>query len=179
MSYTAYERTAGTSAIQMVEALQLSRTNDGTFDTSSTPTLAMVESFLTQGSAELAVMLLRYGYAQAQTDSDVLTVLQRYNVYAACLEIEMTQPSAGWTDEEATTRIGTFAKWKAAADEMIRSDAFALLGGTKQRDLSDMVSYGGASISDKDTIEEDSDFEPYTFSRNQFGNPPSNQLKEE
>ena len=99
MAYKAYERTAGVSAIALVESLQRTHTNSGTFDTSSTPTLAQVESYLTIASADIAVMLADYGYAQAQTDADILAALEQWNVKGAAYMVELSMPSAGWGGE--------------------------------------------------------------------------------
>lgn len=174
MAYSAYERTAGVTAIALLESLQRTHTSSGTFDTSSTPTLAQVESFLTIASADIAVMLQDYGYAQAQTDSGVLASLEQWNVKGAAYMIELSMPSAGWGGEEASSRIAEFRKWREDAKEQIESEGFLRMGGIKEFELSAFITHGGTSISDKQTIEEDSDFEPFAFTTDGFKSAGSN-----
>lgn len=169
MAYTAYERTSGTSALQLVESLVRNRTNSGTFDSSSTPTLSQVESFLTLGSAQIGAMLVSYGYSQAQSDADVLAVLETWNAFSACEMIELTHPSAGggFPGEERTSRLQVFSGWRKTAKEVLQSDALQAIGGNRTHP----VSTGGVSISDKEVIEEDTDFEPYLFAKDKHSHP--------
>ncbi len=178
MAYKAYERTAGVSAIALVESLQRTHTNSGTFDTSSTPTLAQVESYLTIASADIAVMLADYGYAQAQTDADILAALEQWNVKGAAYMVELSMPSAGWGGEEASSRSAEFRRWREDAKGQIESEGFDRLGGTKERELSAFITGGGTSISDKQVIEEDSDFEPFAFTTDKFKSTGSNQAQQ-
>jgi hypothetical protein len=170
VAYTAYERTAGVSAKAFVESLQRQYTNAGTFDTSSTPTLAQVETFLTMGSGEIALKLVSNGYSQAQTESDTLTVLERFNVMAAAELIELSRPTAGgvFTESEPVSRLNAFSSWRRQLDMLIKSNGLSALGanrtGTGQ-------TTGGISISDKEIIETDTDFEPLIFGKDRFQHP--------
>ncbi len=166
MSYSAYEVTAGSSAIQMVEAFQRTRTANGTFGTATIPTLTQVETFLTRGKAELAAVLEKHGYSKTQTDADVLGVLEPLNVKAACYYVELTSPTAGYTSEgEPVGRLSSFRAWRKEAAELCTGRTLADLGATRTYEKSSGLSAGGISISDKETIEEDSDYEPLAFTR--------------
>ena len=176
MAYTAYERTAGTSAMLMLESIQRQYAIGGTFTTASTPTLSQVETFLTMGSAEVAAILTSYGYAQAQTDSDVLTALERFNVYSAAELIELSRPSAGggFPQAEPVSRVQIFGAWRRQLRDLLKTGGLAELGAGRTH----MLTAGGISISDKEAIEEDSDFEPYKFFHDEFQDPNTTQTNE-
>ncbi len=163
MSYTAFERTTG-SVLSEVQALERHLTDSGRFSTDTTPTLSDVETFITDTYYEIGTKLLDYGYAQTQTDADVLGVLQHFNALGACAKVELTQPSVGYKAGE-NTRYDRFYKEFEKVDKMIKSPAFERMGATKSYALSAGLSAGGISISDKETIETDTDHEPYFFSR--------------
>lgn len=169
MAYTAYERTAGTSAILMLESLQRQYTIAGTFTTASTPALSQVETFLTIGSAEVAAMLTSYGYGQAQSDPDVLGALERFNVYSAAELIEASRASAGggFPQAEPLSRINYFASWRTQLRNLLKNGGLAELGAGRTH----MLTAGGISIGDKEVIEEDPDFERYKFSVDKFQHP--------
>ena len=166
----AYEVAAG-SALAGVESMQRSYTSAGTFDTASTPSLAQVGDFLSWGSAEIATMLLAGGYAEVQSDTTVLRHLMQLNIRAACWWVELSRPSAGFTNEEPNARVTAFGTWKRDAVKLFRSDAFDLMGATKAREHSRAMSHGGTSISDKTTLETDADFEPYAFNTDLHKDP--------
>ena len=173
MAYTAYERTAGLSALQMVQSIQRQYTSGGTFSTASTPTLAEVETFLTMGSSELAAMLTAKRYTEAQTAVGVLIRLEAWNVLAACWWIELSRPSAGgaaaFSDEEPVSRLSAFAGWRKSAKDTINAGGLDELGAG--RDSTTGVTVGGISISDKQEIQDDSDYQPTAFTRDKFTDP--------
>ncbi len=109
MAYTAYERTSGTSCLNEVTALERYLTSEGIFDESTNPTLSQVEEFITDTYYEIGLKLLNYGYAQSQTDTDVVGALQHYNALGACAKVELTQPSVGYKSGE-NTRYDRFYK---------------------------------------------------------------------
>ena len=63
------------------------------------------------------------------------------------------------------TRYDRFFKEYEKVDNLIKSIAFERLGATRSWKLSEGLSAGGISISDKETIEDDTDHEPYFFTR--------------
>ncbi len=164
MAYTAYERTAATSCLREVQSLEKHLTSSGTFDVNSVPTLTEVEDFITDTYYELATKLLDYGYSMTQTDADILGTLQHYNALGACAKVELTQPSVGFKAGE-NTRYDRFYKEFSKVDTLIKSPAFQRMGATKSYELSAGLSAGGISISDKQDIEDDSDAEPYLFTK--------------
>ena len=169
MSYTGYER-SGTSCLQEVEAFCRHLTEGGTFSTSSIPTLAQVERFLTDAHDQIAVWLQDYGYDSAQTDTDVLGALQIYNAYGAAALVEITQPSVSWEPREGN-RYSLFQKKFEEVKGLIQSRGFGLLGGVKSVELSRDLSAGGISVSDKEVIETDTDHPDYWFTRDLHRHP--------
>ena len=167
MSYSAYERTAGTSCINEVQSYERQLTDDGVFSASTIPTLSQVEEFITDIYYDMGLKLVSYGYAQSQTDANVLGALQRYNTFGACAQVELTQPSVGYKGGE-NTRYDRFFKEYEKFDKFVQSVGFSRLGATKSFELSAGLSAGGISIDDKETIETDSDFEPYMFTKDKM-----------
>ncbi len=180
MSYLSYERTAGTSVINAVSAMERHLTNEGigAFDSDTTPTLSQVEEFITDIYYDIGLKLTSYGYAQVQTDANVKGALQRYNVFGACAQIELTQPSVGYKGGE-NTRYDRFFKEYEKLDTLIQSVGFQRLGAVKSFELSAGLSAGGISRSDKEVIETDTDFEPYMFDKDKMRHPGSTQAEEE
>ena len=180
MAYSAYERTAGTSVINEVSAMERHLTNKGigAFDSDTTPTLSQVEEFITDIYYDMGLKLMSNGYAQVQTDADVLGALQRYNVFGACAQIELTQPSVGYKGGE-NTRYDRFFKEYDKLDSLLQTAGFERLGAVKSFELSAGLSAGGISISDKETIETDTDFESYIFTKDRMRHPGSTQIEEE
>ena len=174
MAYTAFERTAGTSCINEVRALERHLTSEGAFDDSTIPTLLQVEEFITDTYYEIGNYLVGYGYNQAQTDIDIVGTLQHYNALGACAKIELTQPSVGYKAGE-NTRYDRFYKEFTKVKDLIESPAFERMGATKGWVLSAGLSAGGISVSDKTDIETDADFEPYIFKKGLHGQPGENE----
>ncbi len=177
MAYTAYEvSSAGTTAMRFLESMQRQYTIAGTFTAASTPALSSVEAFLTNGSAEIAAMLASYGYSQSQTDVDVLTALERFNVYSAAELIEASRASAGggFPQAEPLSRINYFAGWRTQLRNLLKTGGLEELGAGRTH----MLTAGGISISDKEALEEDSDFEPYKFFHDEFQDPNTTETNE-
>ena|SRR3990167_3192495 len=174
MAYTAYE-TATSEALASVAALCRARTDptDNTFKTTTKPTLAQVERFLTETYYEIGGILAKHGYSPTQTVAAVLGLLQNFNVYGACLKVEMVGPARGLANEDGTSRLALFSRWKRDLIDLVEAATLDVLGGNRASGESqaDGLTAGGISISDKSTIEGDADFEPYTFTRDMFQNP--------
>ncbi len=170
MAYSAYERTAGTSCLNEVIAMERHLTNEGIFDETTMPTLSQVESFITDAYYDIGTKLMDYGYSDTQSGTKIVGVLQHYNALGACAKVELTQPSVGYKAGE-NTRYDRFYKEFEKVDKLIQSPAFERMGATKSYGLSAGLSVGGISISDKEEIETDSDHEPYFFTRDLMKHP--------
>ena len=150
----------------------------GTFSTSSIPTLTQVEQFLTNAHDQMASWLEEAGYSSTQTDADVLGALEPYNAYGGAYMVELTQPSVSWEPREGS-RAYLFKQLFEEAKKLIGRDGLQLLGATKSKQLSRDLAAGGISISDKDTIEEDTDHPPYWFYRDLHQHPSTVKTTEE
>lgn len=171
MAYTAYEpSTPANAALAQVVALHLGRTNAGAFDSSTRPTLTEVEQHLTTIYRRIAAKLVAVGIAQAQTDDDVLGALMDYNARGAAYLIELSQASQGFAATEGGGRLAEFAKWESDLDSLLATDALEQLGATMVTTTRSAAgaTAGGISISDKDDIDTDTDFEPLAFKRRGF-----------
>ena len=178
MAYNAYERTAGTSCLNEVQALERHLTDNGAFTSNTVPTLSQVEEFITDTYHEIGNVLITYGYAKTQDDTDVLGTLQHYNALGTCAKIELTQPSVGYRTGE-NTRYDRFFKEFDKVRGLIESIGFQRLGATRVYELSEYMTAGGISISDKETIETDSDFEKYIFEKDLMKHPGTIAKEEE
>ncbi len=170
MTYSAYERTAGTSCINEVLAMERHLASDnGLFSASTIPSLSQVEEFITDTYYDIGTKLMAYGYSNIQTDADVIGALQHYNALGACAKVELTQPSVGYKAGE-NTRYDRFYIEFEKVDKLIQSQGFERMGATRSYELSAGLSAGGISISDKETIEDDSDHPAYFFTRDSMKN---------
>ena len=137
-----------------------------TFDSSTSPAVAQVNNWLSAGCAVINTRLAGAGYAAIPATSGVYDIARDANaLYAA------------WRAERS--RINT----RVSADERTRADMFSkdfrfLLDELVSMDLSrsgvtaTSVAYsGGTSISDKNSVESDSDRVKPRFSRGMFSNP--------
>lgn len=181
MAYTAYEITAGSSALNGVAALCQHLTAAGSFSTTTQPTLAQVEGWLTEGYGLINTRLMHQGYKQDQTDTDLLRALQPYNIWYAAAMAEYSQASAGFSEGSggrgdmfmamfwgSSSRDG---KLYLGLDALIQSKAFALLGAGIHTDPTDYLSVGGISRDEKRTAEQDADLVPFMFTRDKFSAP--------
>ena len=181
-SYTAYEESTG-KALDGVEALCKHLTSSGSFSASTQPTSTEVADWLTEGWRQINGVVLGYGYevpsAPASMDADLRGALQKFNIWWACAQAEYSQPSAGFSEGQGNRGDMFMEMFWGSLDGMppqgirrvVSSDAFQRLGATKTRELSSGLSAGGVSVSDKQTIETDTDMEQYAFRRGQFDNP--------
>ena len=168
MAYTAYEVAAG-DALNRVESLCKQYTNgSNVFDGTSLPTLTEVEDWLTDGKAQVNLRLARYGYTKDQTDSDVVRVLMHLNALWAAAQIELSQASAGFTQDGSSRGELLLEQFNKQCKDTIDNSGFLDLGATKLTDLTEYATAGGIRYSDKETIENDSDIVPYAFTRDRF-----------
>lgn len=170
--YSAYERTAGTSVIDGVEAHCRHLTTGGSFSTSSIPELTDVEQAIDLAYFNLQAHLAKAGYATAvaAADTAVLGFLERLNIYGAVVQIELQHPITG-RDGEGNDR---YIEYKALWDEgitLLASDALEQLGHTREEAISAFVELGGRSISRKQVSYDDTDAVQARFKRG-FGRDP-------
>ena len=158
MSYSAYELTAGTSCLNLVEAYCRHLTEGGKFSDTSSPSLSQVESVLTQVYYRLQAHLAQSGYGTAQTLSPVVSYLEHLNAIGAVVQIELMHPiSSG--EREANLRYREFkAQWEADT-AFLATSGFADLGAARAGQASgDALVLTGVSLADKQGIESDSDY---------------------
>ena len=100
----------------------------GTFDTTTKPTLTEVEQFIEQRSASLNACLAEAGYiVPVTTPSTATTLLGYYAAMGAAGDCELSQRSAGYS-EETNRRENKFLDEFDKACDFIKSGAFAALG---------------------------------------------------
>lgn len=103
----------------------------GTFDTTTKPTLTEVEAFLDQASDTLNGYLARNRYVIPVTAARAIDVLARYANLGAAGLCELSQRSAGYSDED-NQRENKFLKLFEGAKDYIASGALAALGAGVQ-----------------------------------------------
>ena len=177
MTYISYER-AGSACLNEVQTLERHLTDSGSFGTATVPTLTQIEEFITDSYYELGTYLTDYGYNRIQAGTNIVGILQHYNALGACAKIELTQASVGYKSGE-NTRYDRFYTEFMKVKGLIQSPAFERMGATKGWALSAGISAGGVSISDKEDIETDTDFEPYMFEKDLHRHPGSIASEEE
>lgn len=138
-------------------------TSSGIFDTTSHPTLAQVERFLSQTYYQLQAILAEKGYNPAQTDTQVVGYLENLNAVGAARKIELTQPVTG--GGEPNERFREFsAAWRDGTAFMA-TDAFEALGGERTERVGEGLVLTGRSRSRKRTVAADTDLVPARFPR--------------
>ncbi len=173
MTYSAYERDAGTSVILSVEAHCRHLTDGGTFATGGTPPLARVEQWIDQAYYTIQAHLAKAGYsvtvAAAQTAA--LGFLENLNVYGAVMQVELAHPITGRGGEE-NDRYKQYAKLYKEGLTILASDALEQLGVTREEALSEFVELGGRSVARKEVAYQDTDAVQPRFRRG-FGRDPA------
>ncbi len=135
------------------------------FDTSTCPTLAQVNVWLSTGCAVINSRLAGMGYGTIATTSAAYEVAQQAN---ACY--------AAWFAERSRQNARTSADERGRAD-IFKTDFEDLMEILLSLDLSQngvtqtsRAYAGGISLSDKDSIESDTDRVIPRFARGMFGN---------
>lgn len=109
-------------------------TNNGSFDTTTAPTLAQVESFINQRSAMLNACLAVEGYAvpiSAATAPQAYAILVHYVANGAAGDVELSQRSAGYDAEDTNRRENKFLAVFDAGCQFVKSAAFAALAAAQ------------------------------------------------
>lgn len=135
------------------------------FDTTTCPTLAQVNVWLTTGCAVINSRLAGMGYDALTSGTGPYEVAQQAN---ACY--------AAWFAERSRQNARTSADERARAD-IFKEDFESLMEILLEMDLSrsgatqtSRAYAGGISLSDKDTVESDTDRTPSRFVREMFAN---------
>ncbi len=136
------------------------------FDTSTSPTVAQVNSWLSSGCAVINIRLGSAGYGAIPATSGAYDLAAQANaLYAA------------WMAERSRINARTTADERTRAD-MIKKDFEYMLAALLSDDLSRLgvsqsgaVYAGGISRSDKDAVEGDSDRVAPRFVSGQFRHP--------
>lgn len=173
MTYNAYERDAGTSVIQAVEAHCRHLTSGGTFGMASTPSLAQVEQMIDRTYYDLYARLAEGGYdpAVATTATAALGFLEGLNTFGAVMRVELAHPITG-RGGEPNDRYREYADQYREGIAILASDALEEMGVERTTALSARVGLGGTSLSEKRDLYEDSDAVQARFRRG-FGRDPA------
>jgi len=171
--YLAYERVAGSSVINGVEAHCRHLTTDGSFSPTSIPQLTDVEQTIDQAYYNIQAHLAKAGYdtAVAASATAVLGILERLNIYGAVMQIELQHPITGRSGEGNDRYIEYKKSWDEGIS-MLASDALEELGHTRTDRASSFVELGGRSISRKQVAYDDADAVQPRFKRG-FGRDPA------
>ena len=167
MAYTAYEAVAG-EAMSQTEAMTRSYTDatSRAFETTTEPSLIVVEQHLTSVHAEMVGMMVSAGYAVAQTDTTVLDFLVQYNARGAAYYIELGKATSGFASEDGQGRLAEFARWRTQLADFLETDALALMGAAKISSTSGesrLATAGGLTLSERSDRSDDTDFNPMAF----------------
>lgn len=93
----------------------------GTFDATSRPTLSEVENFINYASAQLNAALAAAGFTVPVTQATVLYELDAWVTAKAAMYVELTQPGAGYSDEEGS-RTAVFNNLAQMAAEYVKAN---------------------------------------------------------
>jgi hypothetical protein len=145
-----------------VAALTKRFTNAGSYDTTTTPTLAQVEGWIDQISAILNVLLAEQGFAIPATDADVVLMLKGF-VVSQVADLCNYANSAGRFFSERGLKTGPWAAIQKDAADFIEQHASGIeaLGATRTTD-------GLGALAFRETDDAGDAIEPL-FARKQFG----------
>ena len=125
----------------------------------------------------MVVMMANYGYSAAQTDSTILGILQFYNALGTSAKVELAFSTNGFNERENTRHSFIWNRFMTEFDKLLAGRGLCALGAVMLADgftgLSDGLSAGGISLSDKETISKDTDATKYAFTRKLMDNPQS------
>jgi hypothetical protein len=105
-----------------VQALTRHLLTGGVFDEISRPTIGEVEIFINYASAQLNGALAGAGFTVPVTQSTVLYELDAWVVAKAAMYVELTQPGAGYSDDQ-TSRTAVFERLAQMASEYVAMNA--------------------------------------------------------
>ena len=169
--YTAYELNEG-ACLEDVEALCAQLTMAGTFGDETQPKGVTVERWITLSHHWIAGILAKNGYDTAQTDAEVVGILQELNALDVSVKCELANPLTGVGEPNER-----FIALKERRDELLEmienSQMLTLLGatGTSGGAISENLAITGISKSRKLSVENDSDYVLPRFRKGMGRNP--------
>lgn len=101
-------RRAVYSSLPEIEAETRHLTNQGVYDTTSTPTITAVMDFEENVSDEIDAWLAGAGFAVPVTDTTAIGLLRPYAIAGTAMYCELTQRTAGFRVGESDTKTGAF-----------------------------------------------------------------------
>ena len=164
-----YEVASG-SALTQVEGFCRHLTNSGTFDTNSQPTNAWVVDQLNIDSAYIGAKLGECGYDSAQTDADVLQILQAWNTIRTVMAIELSNP-VNAVSGRGNARFQEFINREKAIEKTVCGPGLADIGAAVSGGLGEFLVATGVSADRKKTVEDDTDHIKHRIRRGQFKYP--------
>lgn len=145
-------------------------TSNGTFSTTTAPTLAQVQDWLTIAQSDVMMQLLAHGFGTtAPTNQNGLAWLEKMNCLRACMNVEMTYPVTEWG--KPNERMAAFKEqWDEGIALMEKPGALASIGleESASGSLSSHLEFTGTSLSRKQSREAEEDRVAGKFQRN-FG----------
>jgi hypothetical protein len=142
-------------------------TNAGVFDTTTSPTLATVQSMLNEICAQLNGWLASAGYVVPVTNSAAKQVLDRYANLGTAGLCELTMRSAGYSKDDQNRRENKFLGEFYAAEDYIKGGSLNNLGAATAQLPGGLfgLAFGGKTSTGQN-------LRP-TFGRTSFGNNPT------
>ena len=137
-------------------------TTAGSYDTTTTPTLAQVEGWIDQVSATLNILLAEQGFAVPLTQADCVLMLKNF-VATQVADLCNYANSAGRFFSEKGLKTGPWAAIQKDAADFIaaHSEGIEKLGGTRTTPGMDALAF-------RDMDDGGNEIKPM-FSRKQFG----------
>lgn len=155
--------------MDQVEAFCAHLTESGVFDTTTNPTLAQVEQWLTTSHAMIAGALLQSDYAVEQTSSIVLGILEELNGLDTAIKVELNNPTT--INGEPNDRFKWMQDRRNELLGLLDGRGLASVGAITTGETSLVMAITGTSHSEKESIYNDPDYIQQRFKRG-FGKNP-------
>lgn len=170
MSYQSFETTAGDALLEVQTLCRHAARASGAFSTTTVPTLAAVEQWLTTSNYWIQGILLSHGYTAAQTGASALSILQQLNVYDTCMKVELSLPAADGSGEP-NGRFREFSERRQELLDMVIDGTLSVFLGLTGAGLRRLPIVTGLSRSRKRLVETDTDATQHRVRRGQFNAP--------
>ena len=162
-SGTAFEGKDG-DVLRRVGAICRHLTSGGLFTDTTPVILASVEQFIDDGYYFVLGELVKNGYAQSQTDTDVKAVLAQIQAADAACQVEYSMPVTDSGEPNDRYKAIAYRRDRLIKD-YIQTDALQQLGATKSRNKSQYLDGTGRSIDRKTTVYDNTDVPASRFPR--------------
>ncbi len=168
MSYSSFELASGDALREVQHLCRHAARAGGAFSSSTVPTLASVEQYLTTSYHWIRSRLAKGGLSDTQTLTAVLGVLQQLQVYDVAMKVELALPTEA-AGGGASERWTLFRELRDELATMISDGSLAAIGATERTDDKHRTPFvGGISKSRKDVMEDDTDINQHRIKRDQF-----------